>query len=140
MVDDEWIGVDFDGTLVEYHGWASWNSFGRPIPAMVERVRRWLAEGKNVRIFTARVGIDRNEINTCRHTGARFTNMDMRLAIGAWCQEHVGESLRVQCYKDLHCIEIWDDRAVQVVANTGRTLAEEHEAEMTALRGKAFGS
>jgi hypothetical protein len=29
-------------------------------------------------------------------------------------------------------IELWDDRAVQVIANTGITLAEEHAAELGA--------
>jgi hypothetical protein len=35
----------------------------------------------------------------------------------------------------LNMIELWDDRAVQMVPNTGRTLAEEHEAELSALKG-----
>lgn len=46
-----WIGVDFDGTLAEYyedrHG-------GSPVPAMVERVRYWIRQGIEVRLFTAR--------------------------------------------------------------------------------------
>ena len=48
-----WIGVDLDGTLAEYHGWNG--SIGKPIAPMVDRVKRWLAEGVEVRIMTARV-------------------------------------------------------------------------------------
>lgn len=36
--------------------------------------------------------------------------------------------------------ELWDDRAVQVVANTGQTLSDEHEAVVAALRGRAQGT
>ena len=51
-----WIGVDLDGTLAEYNGWQGPANIGAPIPAMVERVKAWLEEGRDVRIFTARVG------------------------------------------------------------------------------------
>ena len=50
-----WIGVDLDGTLAEYAGWVSEEHIGHPVPMMLERVKAWLAEGKDVRIFTARV-------------------------------------------------------------------------------------
>lgn len=43
-----WIGVDLDGTLAEYHGWDD-GRIGAPIPKMVQRVKQWLAEGKEVR-------------------------------------------------------------------------------------------
>src|SRR5690349_18780615 len=49
-----WIGVDLDGTLAEYHGWKGVEHIGPPIPEMVARVKQWLAEGRDVRIFTAR--------------------------------------------------------------------------------------
>lgn len=134
-----WIGVDFDGTLAEYHGWTGWNVFGKPIAPMVDRVKRWIAEGKDVRIFTARVGIPGDfRFHACRHTGVRFTSQMMIAEIQQWTIKHIGVRLQVTCVKDVDMIEFWDDRAVQVVANTGRTLAEEHEAEMSALRGVTF--
>jgi hypothetical protein len=147
----EWIGVDLDGTTCEYHGWVRWCEFGTPIPAMIERIRRWLAEGKDVRIVTARVGLPRIfagetprlsvvRYNTCHKTGERFSDAEMAEAVQRHLAPHLnGAILPVQCYKDPFMTELWDDRAVQVVPNTGRTLAEEHEAEMTALRGRAFG-
>lgn len=100
-----WIGVDLDGTLAYYEHWISVDHIGAPVPVMVARVKRWLAEGRVVKIFTARVyGNQRDE------------------ALGpiqTWCQEHIGQVLEVTCTKDYGMIELWDDRAVQVVPNTG---------------------
>ncbi len=39
--------------------------------------------------------------------------------IQAWCLEHVGEVLPVTPAKDYDMVELWDDRAVQVIPNTG---------------------
>lgn len=100
-----WIAVDLDGTLAEYHGWVSEAHIGAPVPDMLFRVKKWLADGKDVRIFTARVA-----------TG----NTLAVAAIEAWCQEHIGRVLPVTCRKDYGMIELWDDRCVQVEANTGR--------------------
>lgn len=43
MSTSGWIGVDLDGTLAEYHGWGN-GEIGDPVPAMLERVKKWLAE------------------------------------------------------------------------------------------------
>lgn len=50
-----WIGVDLDGTLAHYDEWRGVSHVGEPVPLMLERVRRWLGEGREVRILTARV-------------------------------------------------------------------------------------
>jgi hypothetical protein len=51
-----WIGVDLDGTLAHYAGWRGSMHVGPPIVPMLDRVKRWLAEGTyDIRIFTARV-------------------------------------------------------------------------------------
>ena len=50
-----WIGVDLDGTLARYEQYEGPMSIGEPIPEMVDRVKAWLAAGREVRIFTARV-------------------------------------------------------------------------------------
>lgn len=104
-----WIGVDLDGTLAEYNGWQGPELIGPPIPLMVNRVKAWLAAGKEVRIFTARVSGN-------VFTAERFTAM---LAIERWCEEHLGQKLAVTCTKDFKMVELWDDRAVAVVHNTG---------------------
>ena len=102
-----WIGVDLDGTLAEYHGWQGVGQIGGPIPIMVERVKQWLSEGKDVRIFTARLSTPGHE----REAIAR--------PIDAWCERHLGKRLPVTNVKDLDMAELWDDRCVEVVPNSG---------------------
>jgi hypothetical protein len=101
----EWIGVDLDGTLAEYHGFTSPTQIGKPIAAMVERVRRWLREGKTVKIFTARA----NQKSSIK-------------AVKAWCREHLGEALPVTNVKDRWMMKLWDDRCEPVERNTGKRL------------------
>lgn len=135
-----WIAVDWDGTVVTYHGWTKWNEFGEPIKPMVDRIKQWLAEGQDVRIFTARVGLPHEDTKqeTCFKTGEKFTSVMMKHAIASHCEKIIGQRLRVQCYKDLHTIEIWDDRAIGVVANLGITLVDEAVAGEIARAGRVF--
>jgi hypothetical protein len=115
-----WIGVDLDGTLAHYDGWRD-GSIGKPIQVMVERVRGWLAQGKDVRIFTARVGPQHSVERP--HTDppcAPCEDQAHQVAfIEDWCREQFGRALPITATKDLGMIELWDDRAVQVVPNTG---------------------
>ncbi len=110
--EESWIGVDLDGTLAQDLGEPHGYAIGPPIPEMVERVKAWLAEGIEVRIFTARVS-DEDE---CLH---------QLLFIRDWCREHIGQELEVTCTKDFKMWELWDDRAVQVVKNTGQRVGDE---------------
>jgi len=104
-----WIGVDLDGTLAYYDIWRDAAHIGPPIPVMTERVKRWLAEGRDVRIFTARIShADEAEV--------------ARTAIVAWCKNHLGQELPVTNLKDYDMIELWDDRCVAVKCNTGECL------------------
>lgn len=107
-----WIGVDLDGTLAEYHGWQGPQHIGKPIAPMVDRVRRWLAEGKEVRIFTARVSHDGTYTRV-------LEAMSAHLAIMEWCIKVFTHPLPVTNVKDYAMHELWDDRAVQVRQNTG---------------------
>lgn len=104
-----WIGVDLDGTLAHYDTWRGATHVGKPIPAMVERVKQWLEEGKDVRIFTARVS-----------DGLLSTEY----AIKEWCHKVFGQMLPVTNSKDYEMIELWDDRAVGVVMNTGEIIGD----------------
>lgn len=107
-----WIGVDLDGTLAHYDGWSGPIVIGQPVPAMLERVKDWLAEGRDVRIFTARVS----------HDGSSERKYDAamaHMAIEHWCLRHLGRKLPVTNVKDYDMVELWDDRAVQVRKNTG---------------------
>lgn len=130
--DNAWIGVDLDGTLAFYDKWVAWNDIGPIIPAMADRIKAWLAEGREVRIFTARVSYD---ADSCWVTKKTFTRTEVKKVIQDWLEANGLPRLEVTHQKDPAMIELWDDRAVQVVKNTGRTLAEEHLAEITALRG-----
>ena len=103
-----WIGVDLDGTLAEYTSWQGIDHIGRPIKPMVQRIAEWLAEGREVRIFTARVSAPGLE-------GQWATSF-----IHLWLEQECGlPALPVTNIKDFHMIELWDDRAVQVIPNTG---------------------
>lgn len=114
-----WIGVDLDGTLAEYDGWKGENHIGEPVPAMAFRVRKWLADGRDVRIFTARVSGDAQWIGPVG-IPEPMTKSEARKEIEAWCLKHFGVVLPVTCQKDYAMVELWDDRAVQVVPNTGK--------------------
>lgn len=62
-----WYGIDLDATLAWHDGFVSVDHIGHPIPRMAARVRRMLDEGKDVRIFTARV--DGGEVALARGVG-----------------------------------------------------------------------
>lgn len=101
-----WFGVDLDGTLATYDTWRGIDHVGEPIMPMVERVRAWLEEGREVRIFTARMA------------GPE----DCVPAIDKFCLEQFGRTLPVTNVKDFGLIQLWDDRAVRVEFNTGRRI------------------
>lgn len=98
-----WIGVDLDGTLAEYGGWKGPDHIGEPIGPMLDRVKAWLTAGVEVRIFTARACVP-----------------DHVAPVERWCLKHIGRMLKVTNVKDFGMVQLWDDRAVQVIFNTGR--------------------
>lgn len=109
-MSNAWIGVDLDGTLAKYQGWQGITAIGEPIPKMVNRVKEWLKEGKEVRIMTARVGPQSRSLDELPATIK---------AIEDWCLEYIGQTLLVTNQKDFGMVELWDDRCIQVIPNTG---------------------
>lgn len=99
-----WIGVDLDGTLAEYHEWEGMDHIGKPVAAMVDRVKAWIEAGRKVKVFTARV------------SGPGFDEA----IVHAWLEENGLPKLEVTNVKDFAMIECWDDRCIQVEPNTGR--------------------
>ena len=99
---DGYIAVDLDGTLAHYEGWKGPENIGKPVPLMLTRVREWLAKGIKVKIFTARAAIP-----------------EQIPPVLAWLELYELGGLEVTCTKDRFMRELWDDRAVQVVPNTG---------------------
>lgn len=101
-----WIGVDFDGTLSVYVG--NFTLLGPPVPLMVLRVKQWIRAGHTVKIFTARISHKNPEKKAA-----------VIAAIQEWCVIHIGQSLDVTNEKDFNCKAIYDDKAIQVIKNTG---------------------
>ena len=119
--NEGWIGVDLDGTLAEYHSWQGIRHIGDPIPVMVDRVKAWLEEGRDVRILTARY---------CGLISAEDRKKTKQV-IQEWCLEHIGRKLPVTNEKDFHMVEFWDDRCVQVTPNTGKAVADQERYLLT---------
>lgn len=128
-MSEGWIGVDLDGTLAEYLGWQGMGHIGEPIAPMVKRVKAWLAEGKDVRIFTARV---------C--SGQSQEDIDVFLReYTHWCFRVFGRQLPVTSEKDWKMIKFWDDRCVSVIPNTGEIIpfgSNERIKELAAERDR----
>lgn len=110
-MEKPWIGVDLDGTLAEIYGWYGVEHVGKPIPKMVERVKKWIAEGRTVKIFTARASGDDKDIAIP--------------VVQKWCVENLGTSLEVVCQKDYSMVELWDDRAITVEHNMGNVMTRQ---------------
>lgn len=111
-----WIGVDLDGTLAHYDGWQGISHIGDPIPEMLERVKLWLNEKRDVRIFTARAYRMLYPVGSLEHEESKLVVCHIHY----WLESHGLPPLPVTCFKDFSMVELWDDRCVQVVPNTGR--------------------
>ena len=118
MANNGWVGIDLDGTLAEYDGFKGPGIIGEPVPRMVKLVKKFLAEGQEVRIFTARV----------YSNGSPNRTADARIAYEAiltWTEKHIGVPLKATCVKDYSMWVLYDDRAKQVVPNTGRIIGDD---------------
>jgi len=108
--EERWIGVDLDGTLAHFD-WERWvaegySYIGPPVLRMLVRVRRWIAGGHKIKIFTARI-TDNPEI-AIPH---------IREWLSRW---GLPRDLEITNVKDWLMDELWDDRCVQVERNTGK--------------------
>lgn len=126
-----WYAVDFDGTLAEYNGWQGAGHVGAPIERTVRRVKKWLKDGKEVRVFTARVYVPDYREGTTKDanwwsdwaTRSREAE-EAREAIENFCREQFGQTLKVTCQKDYSMVLLLDDRALQCYPNTGELVQE----------------
>ena len=104
----DYIGVDFDGTLAYYERGDIYRNgityTGPPIEPMVKHVKQLIASGETVKIFTARVFDNPPGVVT---------------AIEDWCLQHIGQVLEITNIKEPSCKYFIDDRARQVINNTG---------------------
>ena len=103
--DKSWIGVDLDGTLAYHNKFRGLDYIGKPIPIMLYRVKKWIEKGYRVKIVTARAS-DPQAIP----------------AVEAWLKKQGLEGLEITNEKDYDMVELWDDRAVRVLCNTGNPI------------------
>lgn len=99
-----WIGVDLDGTLAHWDKSRGPGHVGEPIKPMVDRVKKMMADGKDVRIFTAR---------------------PPHPAIRKWCRDNLGKVLEITNKKDRYMQCLYDDRVVSVKRNEGVPFSED---------------
>jgi hypothetical protein len=120
MSKQGWIAVDLDGTLAHYDGFKGPEHIGDPVPKMLARVKAWIDDGRDVRIFTARVDGGTVALNMGNPDGEAFKEIEkVRGFIESWCAKHIGKVLPVTSQKDYGMVELWDDRCVQIIPNTG---------------------
>lgn len=106
-VGPDCVAVDLDGTLAHHEPGGKFDPahVGKPVPAMLRRVRDWLANGTKVFILTARAA-DSQNVPVVRR----------------WLARHRIHACEVTNQKTPEMQEIWDDRAVAVERNTGKPL------------------
>jgi len=103
-----WLGVGLDGVLAERTDAGLTGEIGPPIPNMVARVRDWVKYKRiKVRVLTPRASTE---------AGAE--------EVRAWLDSNRLSYLEFTSAKDLHMVEFWDDRAVQVISNLGVVVGE----------------
>lgn len=112
--DLTWIGCDLDGTLA-YHDpeYFSPLEIGEPVPMMLATIKKHLKDGDTIKIVTARVGV---------HPDHDEDVDEIKEAIQDWTEEHLGQRLEVTDSKDYNMLYLYDDRARQVIPNTGVTM------------------
>lgn len=108
------IAVDLDGTLAHYDGWKGPEHIGLPVPKMMRRVKRWIEQGEEVVIFTARLACEGEEANMAAHHIRRWL-----------VDQGLPGSMEVTCIKKMNFEVMFDDRAVHVEKNTGIIYDEE---------------
>ena len=140
-----WYGFDLDGTLAKYDKWEGIDHIGEPVKPMVDLIKRMHAEGRVVKILTARVAPRANAeykdrekcappdyVTTadfsCLSATAKTWVENMYLYLDTWgarefiidwCLKNLGFLPEITHEKDHLMLELYDDRVKQVVPNEG---------------------
>jgi len=110
-----WIGFDLDGTLAHYDEWMGVEHIGKPIKPIVDIAKKYVEDGQEIKIFTARVSVSEQIFDAMRY-------------IKEWLREAgLPADLEITCEKDYHMHMLYDDRCVQVEPNTGKILQEKYK-------------
>ena len=106
---DNWVGFDLDGTLSRTDNPGHFEPpypIGDPVPEMIFVAKMLIKMGVTVKIFTARA--------------CQSSNISI---VQDWTETHGLGRLEVTNQKDYHLIRFYDDRAIQVIPNCGRSIA-----------------
>ena len=99
---ESWIGVDLDGVLAVISGAYDPKVIGEPVKPMLDKVKRWIKDGKKVKILTARA-----------------TDKKAIPAIRKWLTANGLPNLEITNKKDHDMTALYDDKAIQVKKNKG---------------------
>jgi hypothetical protein len=105
----QWVGVDLDGTLSRTDNPGHFSPpypLGEPIPEMIAVVQSLLQASVTVKIFSARA---------CEPESVPI--------VQAWAEKHGLGRLDVTNLKDYDLIRFYDDRAIQMVPNAGKSVS-----------------
>ena len=108
VAEKRWVGVDLDGTLARDDAKGHFlppYPLGEPIPEMIAMVQSLLQAGVTVKVFSARA---------CEPESVPI--------IQAWAERHGLGHLEVTNQKDYDLIRFYDDRAIQVLPNRGKSV------------------
>ncbi len=110
------IAVDLDGTLAHYDGWKGIGHIGCVVPEVANAMERAQKEGAEVWIFTARVSdpADAEEAGKYVHE---------------WLVKNNFQFEGITAIKHKFFTEFWDDRAIQVIRNSGLFVLDENTDE-----------
>lgn len=109
----KWIGFDFDGTIAHtVDGKFNPKSIGSPVPKMIDLLKQNIHEGKEVKIFSARVSTN----GTIRSI---YNALLSRYYINKWSKKYIGRKIDIVCQKDFLMVKLYDDLAIRVIKNTG---------------------
>lgn len=142
-----WYGFDLDGTLAEYNGWEGIDHIGNAVGPMLNLAKKMVADGKTIKIVTARVaprpGREETKPNPYwdkfryadPHQGPakkypylmkkQWTARDF---VTDWCVSYFGFVPEITHEKDGRMICLYDDRVKQVVPNRGVLVEDQLES------------
>lgn len=114
------IAVDLDGTLAHYDGWKGIEHIGPVIPEVANAMERAQAEGAEVHLFTARVSDPEDAA-------------EAHQVISKWAEANHLNFASITAVKHKFFSEFWDDRAIQVIKNTGEFVLYSDGTHMSGL-------
>ena len=125
---NKWYGFDIDGTIADNSAHTfGMGKIGKPVKPMCDLMKKLHAQGRCVKIFTARlsdVGSDPS------------SQQAVKEHIWKWCDENLGFRPEITDRKDYMMECLYDDRAKQVVRNTGECLEDMYKKLVDEVNAK----